>query len=1162
MMFASLVYAVRTCCPLTCVITAEMPFFGNMRIPHGSSTYHLRIGTMRTFTTLLAAALIAAAPLTAGLLPGQDAYAVKRDAVTLPNGVERSASTAVIHRPLPGTFVPGFLIVKTREPHGAARNHSSIVGSPVNRDLADLNVRDINSAFPTVMDGEASRTIGLDRVYTVRYDAAMDPFDVCAKLMDNPDVEYAVPVRIHQLFLTPNDPRYGQQPWMGSMKANLAWDVTKGSTDVLIAIIDSGTDWQHEDLSSKIWTNPGETPNNGRDDDGNGYVDDVRGWDFVGNITTADAQAGILRPDNDPRVTGTINDNTAHGTVVGGCAGAATNNAKGVASTGFDCQILPIKCGSDNPSFGGILQGYQAIAYAADLGADIINCSWGGPGIDPGAQDIVDYATAKGSLVVAASGNDGLNNDSYLQSPASLENVLSVGSCSVNDRVSNFSNYGMNVDVYAPGENILSTYPNNQYRGLTGTSFSSPLTSGVAALVKALHPDWTPEMIAAQIRGTVDPLQNIPAGNRPLYWGRVNAERAVTTNRSWTTGSRMPGLIATNISIGTTGKITSFERTTVRFTLKNVLADAQNVVVVIQLLDPGAQLFGSATVNLGSVARNAEATGSFDLQLDPNYPWYAADLRVGLTISAAGNYTAFEPIVVPVDITTTNEFTGLVDIPSSAWSQMDYTADGTLYATGSIFGQSGMIRGTQSGGGGFVAIPFLATALEAINSVNVLIGGLNGTTATIGRSTTGGSQWAGTNVSGTMASVEGIRMFDAQNGIAIGNPVAGKFGVMRTTNGGAAWTAVATAPTSSGQERIVRGAVYFRGDAVWFATTNGRVIGSLNRGQNWSQGNLNLTGSTVVSLAFRDSSNGIVLYRTSSDASAPSRVASTTNGGTNWRGGTADLALGTRPVRAEANTGHHLLIGANGEVFGSDNNGAAWQVILSMPAGSVATATAMMLDRPTVFMAGAAISMLQYRYSGPNGTKLPEFSTTQLGFGTMQSGEFRNRVATLRNTGTSDLTISSFEVVAEGSTPANAFTITTQPRTTVTAGGSINIPMRATGSDTGTYTGKLRVRSDGNPSVIDLALFAQVTPVVSVWEDLSAMGAVNVWPIPASDRLSVSVYAPSQITLFSIDGRVIISIQAEPGTTVLDVSALPPGSYHLMLVHGLGIRSIPVMVQR
>ena len=1119
---------------------------------------------MRISTLLLAlTTVLSTAIATAGLLPGQDAYLVRRDAISLPNGINRAATLTVIHRPKHGTFVPGVIVVKTRESHGIARQQQSIDGSAANIALAQLNVREVRSAFTHLADAALSRQLGLDRVYHVQYNEAIDPFDACAKMMGNPDVEYAIPYYVQTMSYAPNDVRYGQQPWMASMKVDKAWDVTKGAASVIIAIIDSGTDWQHEDLAGNIWTNTKEIAGNNIDDDSNGYIDDIRGWDFVGNISVSDAQSGIFRPDNDPRVNGTITDITSHGTVVGGCAGAVTNNAKGVASPGFSCKIIPIKCGSDNPNFGGILRGYEAIAYAADLGAHIINCSWGGYDQSASGQDIIDYAIAKGSLVIAASGNDGANNDVLKHSPSSLSGVLGVGSCSVTDVVSGFSNYGMNVAVYAPGEGIMSTYPNNQYKALSGTSFSSPLTSGIAGLVKAVHPDWTPEMIYAQIRGTADNLAGITIDSKPRYWGRINAERAVKVNSTFTSGERMPGLLLNGLEIGgsESGSVTTYNRTTIKFKIKNVLSDASSVVVTPRLLINNVQYFGTATILLGSILRNGEVSGSFDVKLDPNFPWYASNIEVGLTIGS-GTYSNFEIVSIPVELPTSNEFSALIQTPASNWDLADYTSDGTLFTTGTYYGQSALIFAKQAGAGGTAATPFVVNALEGVSSSTLLIGGLLSSVPTISRSTTSGNSWSGVNVGTNMASVEGIRLYDAQSGVAFGNPIAGKFGISRTTNGGATWAVATGAPISSGAEKIIRGATFFRGDAIWFGTSSRRIISSTNRGQSWLQGSLGVNGAVILSIAFSNNLNGILLYRVGSEVNAPYRIASSTNGGANWRAGASDISLGFTPLRVDAGEGHHLLIGTNGEVMGTDDIGTTWQPVLSLPAGSVNSTLALNLSRPSLLLSGSNVSLLEYRYSGPNGTKLPEFTATQVVFGTMNAGQTRTRTATIRNVGTSDLNVSNYETVSEGITPANAFSITAAPKTVILSGSSVSVPLRCTASDTGLYSGKLRVTSDGTPSLIEIQLIALVSPTVSVQEDNAAMGPVMLWPNPATSTVSVTAHTSMQATIVALDGTVVYRGVIEPGIVSIDVRSLASGTYNLILIHGFGIRTVPLLIAR
>jgi hypothetical protein len=197
-----------------------------------------------------------------------------------------------------------------------------------------------------------------------------------------------------------------------------------------------------------------------------------------------------------------------------------------------------------------------------------------------------------------------------------------------------------------------------------------------------------------------------------------------------------------------------------------------------------------------------------------------------------------------------------------------------------------------------------------------------------------------------------------------------------------------------------------------------------------------------------------------------------------------------------------------------------------------------------------------------NGPKLPSFTATEVAFGNMEPGQNRTRTATVRNNGSSDLTISAFDIVPQGATPAAAFTITTPPKTTVLAGSTITVPLRCTASDTGSYSAKLRVTSNGTPSVIELPLTASVRLATSVQEDNLVLGQVQVWPNPATSQVVVTVGAPSTLRIISIDGRIMTTIEVESGTTSVPVESLPIGTYQLVIQHGLAVRSMTLEVIR
>jgi subtilisin family serine protease len=241
------------------------------------------------------------------------------------------------------------------------------------------------------------------------------------------------------------------------MDADQAWDLETGSRGIVVAVVDSGVDAKHPDLAANIWTNPGETPENGVDDDNNGYVDDLHGWDFADD-------------DNHPEAPV---DSHGHGTHVAGIIGAVGNNGVGVVGVCWQVSIMPLRF-ITAADYGTTEDAIDAIRYAAENGADVINLSWGGSGYSQALKDEIDAAGLAGALVVCAAGNDGNNLDDVKTYPASFDsaNVLSVGASDADDEPAWFTNYSDSlVDVAAPGSDILSTVPDR--RTLLSDDFST-----------------------------------------------------------------------------------------------------------------------------------------------------------------------------------------------------------------------------------------------------------------------------------------------------------------------------------------------------------------------------------------------------------------------------------------------------------------------------------------------------------------------------------------------------------------------------------------------------------------------------------------------------------------------------------------------------------------
>lgn len=352
---------------------------------------------------------------------------------------------------------------------------------------------------------------GLSRVYSIPLDKGSDPKLISEKITKSGLVEYAEPWFVYPVKEIPDDPGYKQQWALSKIGADRAWNITKGDKKVIIAIVDTGVDWAHPDLAQNIWVNPVPDPSK----------NDIRGWDFGGSAW----YNGQGSPDNDP-----MEDRPEHGTHVAGCADAVTGNGIGIAGVACGCSLMPVKASCngyrDENNEALIVYGDEGIQYAADHGASVINCSWGGDGYSQASQDVINYAISKGALVVAAAGNDGKNGIIY---PANYSGVLSVGATDEHDSIAWFSNYGRSLTVTAPGVNIYSTWQPDTYNTLNGTSMASPIVAGVAALVKSRFPNYSPAQIREQIRVTSDNIDSLNPGYEMNFgYGRVNAYRAVT----------------------------------------------------------------------------------------------------------------------------------------------------------------------------------------------------------------------------------------------------------------------------------------------------------------------------------------------------------------------------------------------------------------------------------------------------------------------------------------------------------------------------------------------------------------------------------------------------------------------------------------------------------
>ena len=415
-------------------------------------------------------------------------------------------------------------------------------------------------------------------------------------------------------FYVPNDSLLGHQWYLNNIKAYGAWDIEQGDTNVVVGITDTGIDRVGEDLKNGIKYNY-QDPVDGIDNDNDGFIDNYCGWDVGSNDNNV--QWGPI----------------GHGTFVAGFVSAVPDNGKGIAGVGFHIKTLPIKI---DDTEGKLIHDYEGIAYAADHGAAIINCSWGGPIFTQFGKDVIDYATFnRNTLVVAACGN---SNNAVWMYPASYENVLSVAATDSLDIRWAQSSYGSQVDLCAPGTFVYSTWVSNIYFSSHGTSFSAPMVAAAAALVKSHYPWMNALQLGEQIRVSADYIDSL-SGNIPtkdlMGSGRLNILKALSDTIN-------PSIRFSNKEISYSSN-NNLDTIIIKGTFTNYLSPSSSALkAVISSSSPYIQILDSV-VNLGVINTMGTATNlttPFKITTLANIPLgYQADIKIKYS---DGNYTAFE----------------------------------------------------------------------------------------------------------------------------------------------------------------------------------------------------------------------------------------------------------------------------------------------------------------------------------------------------------------------------------------------------------------------------------------------------------------------------------------------------------------------------------------
>jgi len=595
----------------------------------------------------------------------------------------------------PADYQPKTVVLKVKP---AFRNFCSLesVSIPelqsVIQDLGTITLRKIfpNHLPPVNTFNEFGfRYADLSLIYELNYSADVEILKVINTLIQSNYLEYAEPKYIPQLAYTPNDPQMAaNQQFLTRINAFDGWDVSKGDTNVVIGITDTGTDWDHPDLAGNLQLNYND-PINGADDDNDGYIDNYRGWD-------------LGESDNDPTVGFCFT--CSHGSHVSGCAAAVTDNGTGVASPGFNSRFLPVKIANAS---GSLTKAYEGITYAADHGCQIINCSWGGGGGGSFGQDVIDYATInKNCLVIAAAGN---NNSNAFFYPAAYNYVLSVAATnSTNDNKAGFSNFGYYIDVCAPGNNIYTAMSDDTYGSMNGTSMASPITAGVAAIVKSFFPSYNALQVGEQVRITADNIYGLPQNTsyvNQLGTGRINLLNALTISspsirmNPINTTDNDDNVFLANDTLYITGDILNF------------LAPTSNLGVTLSSTSPYVTIIDNFTNVgvLGTMATTTNITDPFIVKINSNAPQNAV-ISFKL-VFADGTYSDFQVFSVIVnvdyvnitinDVLTTNTSKGRLCYNGEAQAEglgFNYLSNGTLtYEAGFMAGTGSVVSDNVRG---------------------------------------------------------------------------------------------------------------------------------------------------------------------------------------------------------------------------------------------------------------------------------------------------------------------------------------------------------------------------------------------------------------------------------------------------------------------------------
>ena len=768
-----------------------------------------------------------------------------------------------------------------------------------------------------------SKNAILDRIFLIDFSNHEGIDDFIAKLSSKKELEYVEKAPFYRVSYVPNDPDYSTAANNWHLKkiwADTAWNISKGDTNIVVAVIDNAIFVNHPDLVGKIHS----------------------------AIDLADG-------DNNPTppVIATGNNMAwAHGTHTSGLVAAASDNGVGIPSIGYNIRLMAIKAGKDADGGQGASHMYEGITYAADNGAHVISMSLGGPYYFETMQLIIDYAYNKGVVIVAAAGNNGdgaedQNNINYIGYPAACNHVIAVGATNGNDKKAGFSQFGTWIDVVAPGGyrndgGILDVVMNNSvyslgyssasggYTKMQGTSMACPIVAGLCGLMLSVNPNLTPDKLTYYLKLSCDNIESLQASAHQgmVGAGRINAFKALTmvqdsmstmvanfsANSTWTN----PGtdIQFTNQSIGNpTHWLWSFEGGSPAVsTDENPLVTYDNsgsfgVTLLVwddvdTVYEYKPNFITVATPTTGSSDWLEQATG------------FASMYRGAYHLSIASPQIVWAAAVDGTNGQPVNEFTKTSN-GGNTWTP-------------------GIISNAPAG-----------HAIAHINALSEDVAWIayyptTGAGGKVFKTADGGANWTEipTGAFNNNASfLNVVHFFNDNDGFCMGDVINNKFELLHTNNGGASWNVVdpANNPAPLSGEMGWTGVYDVIGNNVWFATNKGRVFKSTDKGLTWTVSTTGL--SDIQKITFSDELNGLVqqiAYNQSTGAISTFNTRITSDGGNTWSNVTMNGPVFKSDISAVPGIpGRFFSVGTDGgstatRQYGSSytsNFGANWHLI-------------------------------------------------------------------------------------------------------------------------------------------------------------------------------------------------------------------------------------------